>query len=297
MNYNAIGRPHIIIKVMERRWIKEMYENGSIRFYAPGKWIQCEIGKNKGQGDKYEGVFAIDRNLEDREEKLRKRYGKQLIVNLDGKNKYYQLRKTIESPTYCFYSLTDKDLNAYSDCDKEGRYWFSAEIDGQFFKDFANGMTEEEVNKLPPEERPVMLIIFGYENIRCFINKVKQALKDKYGIIDSQFLVDQVKYDYSRKGSNSYTAAISYPPKELFHKGKEFADQREGRIIINSKKYKFQDYDNEFLDIEIGSMKEFASIQDVYTPEGHRIIVEAQLSSVENIIKRDGQLYEGYGGM
>ena len=275
MTCRKIGRPHLIFKIMERQWIDKLYTKGSMRFYAPGKWIDGELNSGKrGQGDKYEGVFAIDRGGNDRESVFRKRYKKQLIVSRDGDNKYYQLDKTIKSPTYCFYSLADEHFDIPDNIDDAGIYEITANIEGKYFKDFANGMTKEEVEKLPTENQPAMLIIFGYDNVMLFLKKVKMALKDKYGITDTDFLVDQVKYDYTRTDVVSYTSSRSNPPKELFYKGKEFENQCEGRIVINSNRYKFEDFYNDYLEIEIGSMKEFATVYYGYTPEGQHICLE-----------------------
>ena len=297
MAYQELHRPHVIFKMMERKWIEKLYSHGELRFSAPEKWVQCEKENGRGQGDKYEGVFAIDVIGEDREEEFRKRYKKNLLVTEEGGKKFYQLRKTLGWPTYCFYSLADQHFCCESEINNAGVYNFRTEITGYYFQDFARGRTAEEINLLPEDERPALLVILGYDNIRLFVNKVRKALFKKYGITNSEFLFDQVVYDYSRECDKSYTSIREYPPKELFYKGKEFEYQREGRFVINSKKYWISDCHSQYLDIEIGSMESYAKVVHEYTPEGLNFLVQAEISQIGEMKKRDGAVDWGYGGM
>lgn len=297
MGYIRQERPHVIFKMLERKWIEELYQKGTMRFYAPGKWVQYEIDGNRGQGDKYEGVFAIDKNGQNREAEYREKYGEQLIVNYDGINKYYQLQETLSSPTYCFYSLGDQHFEVPKDIETEGQYEIKTVIAADYFQDFARGMSQEEIEKLPKEEQPALLIIFGYENIKTFFKKVRQALKHQHGIKDSEVLIEQVKYCYSRQDRDSYVSPRTDPPKELFEKGREFENQREARIVLDTGRHKISDYENDFVEIEIGSMQQYAFIHDGYTPNGIAISAEAVFSEKQNILKRDGYIHKGYEGL
>ena len=282
MNIGTTGRPYMLFKVMEFKYIKKMYDDGEMRFYCPKKWIEQEKTYGKGQGDLFEGCFAKDCGDDDREKSFRKKYGKNLIVNQKDGYKYYQLNSTISCPVFCLYSMTDDILKHNNDIDEAGYGGAYVEVSGDYFKDFAKNMKKEEWDSLPDEEKPVLLIVFGEDNVKQFYTRVRQALRKEHGLCDSNIHIDQVEYGYSRSDGKSFISSRNHPPLELFYKGSEFDYQHEARIVINSKNHKIDDYQKDYIDVHIGSLHDIAQVKCVYPPDGMKITLFAHYTQIKD---------------
>ncbi|MDD3186329.1 MAG: hypothetical protein PHT76_13620 [Anaerostipes sp.] len=296
MGITNIGKPHFFIKCMEKRWIDEIYKKGNIRLSCPGKWVQYEIDNGIGRGDKYEGTFEIQTKDLRNCEKLKRKYGNNLIQRVGDNHTYYQLHTVLGCPTFCFYTIEDSDIQIQGEVLKEGIYEAEFLISGEFYQDFAKGkgISKEVIEKLPEDEQPAVLII-AEENIDIFLNKVRDALKTQYDLCDNNILIDRVKYEYDRQGQSDFLCLDNHP-YELFYKNKELAYQNEARIVVNSKKYRYKQYNDDYLDIHLGSLKECSEVHTGYHPEGTKLKMQVQLSTIKSILKRDGKVTTGYNG-
>ena len=264
----AVGRPLLLIKCMEKKYIEQMYKKGIMRMSCPGKWILGEKKGDIGRGDK----------------------------NDEADHVYYQLHTVIGCPTYCFYVVEDADLlNNCSVPDENGLCDVEVFISGKFFEDFSNakGLTEDQIKKLPEEERPALLIISN-ENIYTFFYKAKETLKKKLHIADANILIDKVNYAYNRYDSEFECPKIH--PYELFYKNEELSYQKEARLVVYERKYKLKKYETDYLDIQIGSMESYSEIHESYTPDGMVLKLKVKASKVGEMLKRDGKILTGYDG-
>lgn len=297
MGVTHIGKPFILIKCMEKRWIERMYENGEIRLSCPGKWIKYEQMNGLGQGDKFEGTFKITSTDTEEFKSLKKRYGNNLIENKESNYTYYQLHTVIGCPTFCFYTIEDSDIKIKDEVVTEGSYEAEYIISGEFFQDFAKGkgISREDINNLPEDEQPAMLIIKGNDNIETFLARVKKSLKMQYGLCDSNILIKRVEYEYTRNMKNTFSCKYDHP-YELFYKNRELKYQNEARVVINSKKYRFKNYCDDYLDLKLGSLKDCSEMFVGYHPEGVKMKMKVDVSRIGDILKRKGKITTGYEG-
>lgn len=294
MAITNVERPIILIKCGEKRWIDEMYK-GNMRFSGPGKWVEYELKNGIGRGDKFEGTFAIN-NSKDTKSYLKKKYGNNLIINDSDEITYYQLHTTLGCPTFCMYTIEDKDITFLEDINAEGIYDAQVNISGQFYQDFAksNGLTDEDIANLPEDQQPALLIMAN-ENVDIFLDRLGNTLKADYGLCDSNILMKRVNYEYSRSETEDYQCRNNHS-QELFFKNEELEYQKEVRVVINSKKHRFKNPNTEYLDVHIDGMKKICEVHEGYTPEGTTLKMKIQVSTIKHILERDGKIKTGYMG-
>lgn len=84
---------------------------GNVYFSCCGKWM-CDgkTGKNAGQGDKYEGVFAkyLKCNSEKAVKKYKELFGDDLIKDEEGKYLLFYRKSSLLIPACCFYSCDNE---------------------------------------------------------------------------------------------------------------------------------------------------------------------------------------------
>jgi len=289
MSYEPMGIPVYAMKMDKKYVINKLYKKGNIRFYTPEKWVCREIEAGLGQGDRFEGTFAIDYDT-NREVYYRKKYGRDLVVNRYNDIKYYQLKSTLKTPTYCFYSLMDSHLNHKAEILNNGIYEFDSQVTKDFFKDFSAASVSSEL--LSDDERPALLIIVGSRNIMEFVRRIKAALKMEYKLNDNNIIVDQVKYDYSRNNTIDYYCDRKHPPLELFCKNDFLSYQRETRIIINSHKHKLER--GEYLEINVGSLEDISVMKNIISLEDQKLKFTATVTTLQEKYDRDGYIQQGY---
>lgn len=217
MPITHIAKPHILIKCLDKKTIDKIYKDGNIRLSCPGKWVKWEHDNGIGRGDKYEGTFEIESQDNFKFERLKKKYGNNLIKNTEANHTYYQLHTVLGCPTFCFYTIEDSDIKILEEVSSEGIYDAEYWISGDFYQDFAKGkgVSKEEVEMLPEEEQPAALII-AEQNIDIFLKKIQDGLKSKYNLCENNILIDRVKYSYDRTGREKFSCLEDHP-KELFY--------------------------------------------------------------------------------
>jgi len=245
------GSSFLALKCIKRKYAELMVNQGSIRFSLPQKWVNMDLNDgNRGQGDRFEGIFEVINNSnESKHKSLLRKYGNNLSYLAEGVFNYYRLLTTMQNPTYCFYTLKDTHLKGAKPI--EGFQDFNIEIPKKLFLDFATDSgirCIEDWRKTKEEEQPVLVVV---RNTERFYMSLAQACKD-LGIMRSSYLAHNIDY-ISIQGSE-FVCPKNHP-QELFYKDISFDYQCETRIVINSRKYRGMERD-----INIGPMQEYADI-------------------------------------
>lgn len=162
-------------------------------------------------------------------------------------------------------------------CPKEpGIQKLKTSIPYSYFRDFADNMSPEEVQKLPEDERPVLIVIEDYPEF-------KQRLVHKLieiGLLDREIIETKVSYfDFDQYGEFGWWDFGQKSPMELAVKHIRFKDQNEGRFIINTDNQRIL----QLLDkpIEIGPLDDICILCDHYLYDGMDIVMTAKVEQIE----------------
>lgn len=264
----------------------KLVDKGSIMFNCAQKWIQMEKERGKGQGDKYEGVFAAcdPMDIPSINHYLHMYYD--VIPEFDGYLMYFRRKSTVRMPAYCFFVLKQGQFECP---EQEGRQEITAHIPGTYFQDFVSGKTKEEVMKEPKEDRPSIVFI---NNVEMFVNMIKYKLISM-GVKEKDILVNLVDYQDKHipfqfvDPHNPSQPVDQYNPfqyygkttRGLFLKDKSFSHQSECRVVVNTADTSII---NKLIGnpIEIGSFKEIAVKADDYLDQGAIVKANATIYNV-----------------
>ena len=145
----------IAIKCLPTKWAKKMIEEGSLHFKCAEAWSHIN---SKGKGDKYEGTFTnIDINNNKLFDFWNNVYGDNLELLIHKDVIYLKNKNACLLPAYCFYTLKNKNLKISKF--EAGLQKATGEISEILFRDFADGMTIDQIEELPEEERPAIIFI------------------------------------------------------------------------------------------------------------------------------------------
>ena len=169
---------------------------------------------------------------------------------------YFRRKRTMKLPCYCFYLLKQSSFETPK---KVGKQKISTTISSDYFREFANNLSKEDVHMLIEEERPAIVVI---NNIDQFLMMIRNKLLP-IGAKESEILFEII--EYVDKMIPHYCAKDS--PKELKLKDRYFQHQSEGRIIVNTNNKSVIDYLNKN-PIEIGTIETIAKRADIYLDQG-----------------------------
>lgn len=260
LNFNF--STHMLFRCIQKKYAEDFIK-GKIRFNQPKVWIKQEENGNKGQGDSLEGVFlATDVNDNSR-----------FINNLkkDDKNEfflknnliYFRRKETTELYCLCLYGL-NSNMFINKDTDRFGYDHYFARISKDYFSDFSSEISEEEYFTMDELDRPVVLFI---NNPHKIFEKIKDFFV-KFGISKEDIIISPVEYVELRKRFVNFVPN----PYELLLKDKDFINQNEVRIIINSHSEELLNYmqkNNNIIDI--GNIADNVEIYDNYF---HDLLIE-----------------------
>ena len=144
-------------------------------------------------------------------------------------------------------------------------------IPASYFRDFADNATPEYVNGLPADDKPAVVIIKDYPAF-------KQRLIEKMlslGIRREEIIEIGVSYiDFEQFGESGWWDFGQRSPRELAVKHIRFANQSEGRFIINTQRSEVRKMLS--APIEIGSLEDISQLCNQYFYDG--IQVTSQVS-------------------
>jgi hypothetical protein len=157
--------------------------------------------------------------------------------------------------------------------DSEGKHRITANIPASYFRDFSDNNLPEDIEMLPLEDQPALIIISDFDE---FKNRLHKALR-KVGLEDSEILIGNVSYfDFEAHGSNGWMDFGQKYPEELLVKNIRFAEQSEARIIIKTIK-------KEVIErlysapIKLGCMQDIAKVHKGYLHKGVRVEMTANI--------------------
>jgi tetratricopeptide (TPR) repeat protein len=246
----------MLLRCTSRKYADDFITSGNLRFGKPCEWIRYGETHGHGRGDPAEGSFAAifqkDSQTSDFLNCLRPNVTQRKFKNLI----YFQSEDVINLRTYCLFGLND---NSFSEIHRaeDKRLYPVGYISKDFFSDFANHMTQKQIDQLPREKQPVLIMI---NNPHEFFERIKSVLMGM-GIRLNEIIIRPVTY-LNKKIQFTIT---NYPPTELFAKDEDFSSQQEIRIVIYTSRpeiiKKFNDCDGI---INIGPLGDIASIEEYY---------------------------------
>lgn len=263
-----------VFRLTSTKFAESFIDTGSIKFNTPQSWIDYFKKYGEGRGDGYEGTLAFCHCLDiDRISELTKKYDNSCILNpnsrplhkeIFGERLFFKDKRSLRLPCFCVYIMKS---NLFPCPDREGKHRITADIPASYFRDFSDNSLPEDIDKLPLEDQPALILIYDFDE---FHNRLHQALK-KIGLEDSEILIGNVSYfDFEANGSDGWIDFGQKHPKELLVKNNRFAEQSEARVIINTIKEEVikRLYSDP---IELGCMKDIAQVHKGYLHKGMRV--------------------------
>lgn len=187
---------------------------------------------------------------------------------------YFKRKSVMNLPAFCLYILRADSLEWP---DTVGWDTVKTTIPGEFFRDFADHKTREEINCLSFDKQPSVVVIHDFNAFKERLISCLHTL----GIDDSEILIKAVTYyDFFQYGITGWFDLNRTPPLELAVKNSSFSNQSEARFIINSKNQVASDYLRNNA-IELGSLSDIATIVDGYFSEGLEFSCKVKMASFD----------------
>lgn len=262
------NQPIIIWRSAELQYNEKLLSEGNVRFGTAQKWVDWENERGQGRGDLLEGVFAAC-SLDDYA-MVRQLYGKYKDVEPKSYPPlvYYRRNRTMNLPCLCFYIVR---AGAFECPDEEGVHGVTTNIPATYYRDFADQMSPEDVERLPQEKQPSILVFREFD---FFLTALRQKLYS-IGVQKEQILIDVIQYCDLK---NPFICHRD-PPFELFVKDNRFVNQSELRIVINTDDNRITSKLTED-SILIGCMKTAAELKQIYPYDGTRLELDVSVSEM-----------------
>ncbi|OBR91424.1 hypothetical protein CLRAG_29910 [Clostridium ragsdalei P11] len=265
-----------VFRCTTEKYAETFFSKGEIKFNTPNSWVKYALEKGEGRGDKLEGtmatfnMFDIEHTIELNEKY--KNYPDLIRVPI-GQRVYLKRARDMELPCFCFYILKESMFKCPN---KEGKHKLTATVPASYFRDFMDNLDPYEVDKLDQKDKPAVIFI---ENYQEFEQRIVTALM-VLGLKKEEIIITPVQYfDFEKFGQYSWWDFGQKPPMELAIKDKRFESQSEARIIINTDNIRIK----RILEkpIEIGSLKDIASVSNTYLHRGMSIEATAELKLLD----------------
>ena len=263
----------MVFRCMKQKYARPFFEKGQIKFSTPRSWVEREKKHGAGRGDQLEGTLAtFDVFDAEHAAKAIKKYCaayEDIEPMLNGNRCYLKRRSDMDLPCLCLYYLK----NSMFPCpNAPGIHTLQCDIPASYFRDFADNATPENVDKLRADDKPAVVIIKDYPLF-------KQRLIGKLlslGVRQEEIIEIGVRYfDFEQYGENGWWDFGQRSPKELAVKHIRFANQSEGRFIINTQR---SDVRKMLSDpIEIGSLEDISQLCNQYFYDGIQVTLQVNV--------------------
>ena len=273
----------MVFRCMKQEYARLFFEKGQIKFSTPRSWVEWEKKHGDGRGDQLEGTLATF-DIFDAEHAAQaiKKYcaaynAMKLLAKyytayediepmLNGNRCYLKRRSDMDLPCLCLYYLK----NSMFPCpNAPGIHTLQCDIPASYFRDFADNATPEYVNSLSADDKPAVVIIKDYPAF-------KQRLIEKLlslGIRREEIIEIGVSYiDFEQYGESGWWDFGQRSPKELAVKHIRFANQSEGRFIINTQRSEVRKMLSD--SIEIGSLEDISQLCNQYFYDGIQVTLQ-----------------------
>ena len=265
-----------VFRCTSEKYAETFLSKGEIKFNTPNSWVKYAFEKGEGRGDKLEGtmatfhMFDIEHAIELNEKY--KNYSDLMRVSI-GKRVYLKRARDMALPCFCFYILKESMFKCPN---IEGKHKLTATVPASYFRDFMDNLDPSEVEKKDQKDKPAVIFVEKYQEFEQRIVIALMAL----GLKREEIIITRVQYiDFEKFGQYSWWDFGQKPPMELAIKDKRFESQSEARIIINTDDIRIR----RILDkpIEIGSLKDIASVSNTYLHGGMSIELTAEIKSLD----------------
>lgn len=234
-----------IYKIMKNQYIKEL-ACGKVDFSCCGNWVSiAETGGGKGQGDKYECVFAkyLEKNSEEPIKKYKKMFGEDLLVENEGNYVLLRRKSSLYIPAACFYSIDnytaiqnlygddkvriDEIINANQDKEELTISDFPLSLSEKYFEEF--NLSNDEINAI---------MIQPYDFLCKLTEKNVKYRKVTYINMDKEYDIFGDELFKKYYGSSLRLNEALEKRIEMFFKDKSnYEHQCEIRLIIRDEKF------------------------------------------------------------
>ena len=247
--------------LMKRKYSKAFVKKGTIKIGCPKERIDYAVEYGPGRGDIQEGVFAAYslNNIQGVAKALKNNpnsYSVRLVSSTS--DQVYLIDKdVITLPTFCFYVIKKGDFEIV----RYGGSEFTAHlhISPRYIRGVANRKSRKESTKDNVEEQYVFVFIYDHD---LFLKRIYKKLFE-IGLTKEEILYDHIQY---KNIDVPFEKTVEHP-FELFIKNKQFYDQHEGRIVINTKSQILKNFLHKNT-IDIGSLEDICVIFDQYPAGG-----------------------------
>lgn len=265
-----------VFRCTTEKYAETFLSKGEIKFNIPDSWVKYAFEKGEGRGDKLEGTMATF-NMFDIEHviELNEKYKNHsdLIRVSIGQRVYLKRARDMALPCFCFYILK---TSMFKCPNVEGEHKLTATVPASYFTDFMDNLDSCEVEKLDQRDKPAVIFVEKYQEFAQRIIAALMAL----GLKREEIIITRVQYiDFEKYGQSSWWDFGKEPPMELSIKDKRFESQSEARIIINTDDIRIR----KILEkpIEIGSLKDIASVSNTYLHGGMLIELNAEVKLLD----------------
>lgn len=257
-------------RCMKQKDARPFFEKGRIKFGTPRSWVGWEKKHGNGRGDQFEGTLATFNifDVEHAVQTIKKYYAAYNDIEpmLKGNRCYLKRRSDMDLPCLCLYYLK----NSMFPCpNTPGVHTLQCDIPASYFRDFADNAAPEYINSLSADDKPAVVIIKDYPAF-------KQRLIEKMlslGIRREEIIEIGVSYiDFEQYGESGWWDFGQRSPKELAVKHIRFANQSEGRFIINTQRSEVRKMLSD--SIEIGSLEDISQLCNQYFYDGIQVTLQ-----------------------
>ena len=168
----STGYLQCFIRLTSKKYADSFVQHGQIKMNTPLSWVNEEAKPGK-RGDRFEGVLGvcpIDQKEDAR--KMRKHYEQFTPVQEEIIDRYIVFRsiRNMQLPCFCFYMLQFSAFSNQGDWSVDSIHEHS--MLPEYFKDFAEYKTKEEVAKLPKCDHPSIIIF----DSKAFLERFEKHL-------------------------------------------------------------------------------------------------------------------------
>ena len=247
----------MLFRCTSQLYAERFIETGNLRFGLPKEWIEEYKRNGAGRGDELEGCYASmpNFNLKAAEFYRSQRDNVEIFQRDQNGIRYFRSKDVLDMRTFCLFGLDSKYFTEMK-MGENKKLYPSYTLTKKYFEDFGD-VNEEEYDHLPPEEKPVVLMI---HNPKEFHRRLRNFMRE-FGVNDNEWIIHPVNYS----DKSQHFIVGDDIPAELFSKDISFEYQREIRAVVHTKRYSVIKKFNQCNGIvDIGYMGDIASIQDYY---------------------------------
>lgn len=245
-------KTYMFFKCLEYKYAKAFMERGAMRFAMPSEWKP----DGTSRGDILEGVYASQLGFDSTLDLLIRSLRKDPFSIREGEWLFFKSKEIVSFRTYCMYGINNNDLPIQAFRSQDHRRHNGGRVARDYFHKLYPEIKEDEYDALDPDERPAVIFI----RPDLFLRFVKEKLQER-GVHADEILISPISYsDYY-----SEPIRIVNAPDELFSKHISFSEQKEVRIVIDTRREIVKKMFDAHGVIELGPVDEsIARISDFY---------------------------------